>query len=90
MAPKIGWIGWPIGSTGEKPVIQAAYEGVERIEECMDFFERYAYAGMGGTESFMVSFEKYGQEWWENWQKRLRTNPNLLTEPKKISSDSKQ
>ena len=46
VVPKeIGWVGMPrgvgvsiglgmpIGSTGEKPVIQAAYDGVERIEE---------------------------------------------------------
>lgn len=41
VAPKIGWIGMPIGSTGEKPVIQAAYEGVERIERCMALGEQY-------------------------------------------------
>ena len=48
---KIGWVGMPrgagvsiglgmpIGSTGEKPVIQAAYEGVERIERYMALVE---------------------------------------------------
>ena len=41
VAPKTGWIGMPIGSTGEKPVIQAAYEGVELIERCMAFFEQF-------------------------------------------------
>ena len=41
VAPKTGWIGMPIGSTGEKPVIQAAYEGVELIEECMALFEQF-------------------------------------------------
>ena len=52
VAPKkIGWggmpigvgvsigLGMPIGSTGEKPVIQAAYEGVERIERYMALVE---------------------------------------------------
>ncbi len=52
VAPKkIGWVGMPIGvgvsiglgmpigSTGEKPVIQAAYEGVERIERYMALVE---------------------------------------------------
>ena len=41
VAPKTGWIGMPIGSTGDKPVIQAAYEGVERIERCMALGEQY-------------------------------------------------
>ena len=41
VAPKTGWIGMPIGSTGEKPVIQAAYEGVELIERCMALFEQF-------------------------------------------------
>ena len=41
VAPKVeGLIVLPIGSTGEKPVIQAAYEGVELIESSMALFER--------------------------------------------------
>ena len=52
VVPKeIGWVGMPrgvgvsiglgmpIGSTGEKPVIQAAYDGVERIERYMALVE---------------------------------------------------
>ena len=45
VAPEIlyyrGWTGLPIGSTGEKPVIEAAYQGVERIERCMALGEQY-------------------------------------------------
>ena len=42
VAPKVeGLIVRPIGLTGEKPVIQAAYEGVELIESSMALVEKY-------------------------------------------------
>ena len=40
--PNTGWVGVPIiGWTGEKPVIQAAYEALERIEGRMALVEKY-------------------------------------------------
>ena len=50
--PNTGWVGVPIiGWTGEKPVIQAAYEALERIERRMALLEKYGPKSKKALES---------------------------------------